>query len=1032
MSALLLVPSPLRAARAARRLCDAEGGVLLGARVTTLDALAPSLLAAAGDRRPVLSQLAERLLALEAGDAAGEPLAGSPPEGGLSRALASALAELRRGEVSAAEVRAGAAALEGRAGHRLSRLAAALEAYDARLSSAGALDRRGALRAAAAALARGARCEPLQDLDLLVLDGFAALPPAAFELVSALAHRARRTLARVPFFPDRPDASAPAELLLRRVEGLHELAARREVSVALEDLDGGGRAARLARMLRAVAGGPGGGPSGADGTVLSAAGAGEEGEAELAARIAARLLEQGLQPEEIALFAPAPDRAAPRLTRAFAAMGVPLATGRGQAVVDLPPVRAVLDALHAAVGPGRAALEAVASSPYLGLARVPARLGFWLDRAGALDGRGCPEEALRSRAGALSSPAAARERAELLRSAEALGRVRDALRPLGATASARQHAATLRGFLAAAGVRRRAARAEQALARRDLAALTRLEEAADELADAAGLLGRGAEPIRAERWLSMLELALQGRAVPAEEPAAGAVELWPVSEAPGISARAALVIGCARGAFPAPPPAEPLLRDGERAAINRAARRAAVRSGPARRAEALHAAFCALAAGREILALTWAGPGPDGAASSLAPLAAEALAAAGVDMPSGPAPDPSLAESRSPAEALRAAARAAREGRAETALASLASLEVPAGAGEAASELAGRAASAIARGALERERREAILGRRASPAAGALPAPLAPELARALPAEWSPSQLEAHARCPYRIFAGLALGLAEPEAAELDIEPRDEGQLAHAILERFLRARLARGALPLSGAPEEREELAGVAAELFARFEADGRTGDRAVWPGRRAAVLSRLQRVIAAEAAAVDGVVPALLEHRFGGSAGAPPLAFSDPAGGPEVRMKGRLDRIDASPDRLVLVDYKDTKAEGAWKEKLDPREFGATSFQIPAYLMAAALALPGRARLEATFLLLRSAERLAPVAIEPDDPFLALDDAGRAAARAAGKPGFGDAVVAAVRRIRAGELPIASLDCTGCAFGAVCRAQELAEAVS
>ena len=75
MSVLCLVPTPLRAARAARRLCDAEGGVLLGARVLTPDALVPELLAAGGDGRALLSPLAELFLAVEAG----EPLAGPSP-----------------------------------------------------------------------------------------------------------------------------------------------------------------------------------------------------------------------------------------------------------------------------------------------------------------------------------------------------------------------------------------------------------------------------------------------------------------------------------------------------------------------------------------------------------------------------------------------------------------------------------------------------------------------------------------------------------------------------------------------------------------------------------------------------------------------------------------------------------------------------------------------------------------------------------------------------------------------------------------
>ncbi|GEJ57959.1 PD-(D/E)XK nuclease family protein [Anaeromyxobacter diazotrophicus] len=1015
MPALCLVPTPLRAARAARRLCDAQGGVLLGAHLTTLDRLAPAVLAAARDPRPVLSPLAERLLAAEVGEATGGPLAGAGPGSGLADALAAALGELRRAEASPGTLRAAAGALGGAAGARLALLAGALEAYEARLEAAGALDRAGALRAAAGALQRGAAPEELRELDVLVVEGFRALAPAALDAVGALARRARRTELRLPFFPLRPELCAPVEPLLRRLEGWHELAGERDVTLALEDLELAGRAPRLTAALAALAGGAAG-AAGGDGVLLAAAGAGEEGEAEVAAELAAQLVERGFAPDEIAVVAPSAERAAPALARAFAAAGLPFAPGCGPALAEAAPVRAALQALAAAVRPGRAALEAVAASPYLGAARLPARLGYWLDRAGALDGRGDPEAALRARAAALGSPAAARERAELLRSADALQGLSASLRPLGAPGLPREHAARLRGYLAAAGARRRAARAPAEVAARDLAALGRLEDAADELARALSALGRGERRLEAAAWEALLGAAVAGAAAPPPEPAAGAVELWPLSEAPGLSARAVLVTGCNRGAFPAAGRADPFLRDPERAAVNRALGSAALAPGPLRRAEGLHAAFCALAAGREALALTWAAPGPDGSGGPASPLALELLALAGVAPPGAPAGEPALAACRTPAGALRAAARLWREGQGASALAALA------GAGD----LGARAAAAGARGALERERGEAIAGRRAHPYAGALPPALRAELARALPAEWTPSQLERHARCPFQLLAALVLGLADPEAAELDIDPRDEGRLAHAVLERFLRARLARGSGPLRGGEDERAELRAAAAALFGSFERDGRTGDPALWAGRRAAVLARLERVVQAEAEAAGGAAPALLEYRFGGDSGVPPLAFQGPDG--EVLLQGRLDRVDAAPDRLVLIDYKNS-ASPLWKQKLEPEALGETNFQVPAYLLAAARALPGRVRLEATYLLLRSAVRLAPFAGGADEPLLAASPAAREAARALGVRPFGDAVVEAVGRIRAGELPIAPRDCAGCAFGAVCRAEAVAE---
>ena len=278
--------------------------------------------------------------------------------------------------------------------------------------------------------------------------------------------------------------------------------------------------------------------------------------------------------------------------------------------------------------------------------------------------------------------------------------------------------------------------------------------------------------------------------------------------------------------------------------------------------------------------------------------------------------------------------------------------------------------------------------------------------------------------------------------------------------------------------------------------------------------MLARLSRVLAAEAALGDPAVPALLEHRFGGPGpNAPPLVFgrgapgvthrdisgaardgSHPglqggapavdgrgavagvaggantgdgpggatgaAGGEapaeavdEVRLRGRLDRVDVAEGRLLLVDYKDARTRTAYRELLSPGAFGVTSFQVPTYLLAAARALPGRSRLEATYLMLRSAERLEPVVLEapgerhgaPDpsasagvpgaeEPAAAAGE-GDPRARPGGETGaqtpggwavnFERAVLAAVRRLRAGEVPVRPGDCGGCPHGALCRSQ-------
>jgi hypothetical protein len=1013
---LCLVPTPLAAARAARRLCDAQGGILFGTQVTTLERLAPGLLAAAGDRRAVLAPLAERLLAVEAGRAAGGPLAGLAPDGGLAAALAAALSELRRGEVRPAEAREAAAELERGAAARLQALADALEAFEDALGRLGVLDRAGAMRAAADAARRGGSSPEIAGLDVLVLSGVFAAPPAGWDLLAALVGRARRTFAHLPFFPERPDMCAPVEPLLRRIEALHEVAVRREIDVVLPSVDGGGRAPRMSALLAAFA--SGGALAAAErsraaeastnpGIVVAEAAAGERGEPEAAAHAIASLLDAGFAPGDVVVIAPSPRRAASGLARACAAAGIPFAAGRGLRLADAPPVRAVLDVLASAGGLDRSAAERLAASTYLSPTGGSA-LRSLLDRAGALDGRAPPATALRRRASALAAPAASRERGALERAAAQIDALETMMRPLASHATAREHAARVGALLGVSGLRRRAARAPRDVAARDLAALAALDETMEALSRAVALAGRGAERLAPGELHALTALAVEEASLPPDpEPAAGAVELWGLDEAPGLTARAAVLVGCVRGAWPAALLPDPLLREPERQAIRRRLGRPAVATGGQRRAEAAFHAFSAAAAGREAVAFLWAGPGPVGDGGPIAPVVADALAALGIAPREAAAADPALARSRTEREALRAAARAGPR--------SLAAL--------AGGPLAARAADALARAAIEERRREAVNARRPGPYAGAIAGPAASALEGALPHEWAPTLLEKWARCPFRLFLEIGLKLDEPAGEALDIDVRDEGSLLHAVLERFVRARVERGSWPPAGSDADLAEARSTAEDVAARFEREGRTGDPAVFAARRRAVIGRIERFVRSEARDAGGLAPALLEHSFGGRSGRPALEVS--SGGEVVRLRGRIDRVDAGPDRLLVLDYKNGKDASAYAELLDPAAFGETSFQIPTYLVAAARDLPGRARMSATYALLRTGERLAPAEIDAADPLLAAD-AGTGRGGAA-RP-FAASVVDAVRRIRRGEFPIASRSCERCPFGAVCRFEGVA----
>jgi hypothetical protein len=133
----------------------------------------------------------------------------------------------------------------------------------------------------------------------------------------------------------------------------------------------------------------------------------------------------------------------------------------------------------------------------------------------------------------------------------------------------------------------------------------------------------------------------------------------------------------------------------------------------------------------------------------------------------------------------------------------------------------------------------------------------------------------------------------------------------------------------------------------------------------------------------------------------------------------------VDASPSALRVLDWKNGRDAAPARAKAKAESFGVESFQLPAYLLAADRALPGRARLEAGYVFLRSASRSPAYAAAADDPLLATGSVERQRARDGGVTPFADAVVDVVGRMRAGRFPVAPRSCDGCGFGAVCRAE-------
>jgi RecB family exonuclease len=217
---------------------------------------------------------------------------------------------------------------------------------------------------------------------------------------------------------------------------------------------------------------------------------------------------------------------------------------------------------------------------------------------------------------------------------------------------------------------------------------------------------------------------------------------------------------------------------------------------------------------------------------------------------------------------------------------------------------------------------------------GAVPS-LAPDAAHAI----SPTALQDWALCPFSYLLARVLRVRDvpkPEATDT-ITALDEGTLVHTILEEFLVRARERAAPDEPWDDADRALLVDITREAFADAERRGITGRPLHWRLAQRRVLAEItQFVVADESARRDlGVLPSAggLEVAFG-EADTPVVL--DLADGRSVSFRGRIDRVDRSPDgsRVAVYDYK-TGAPRA-VDQTDPVQSGR-KLQLPVYALAA-----------------------------------------------------------------------------------------------
>jgi len=218
--------------------------------------------------------------------------------------------------------------------------------------------------------------------------------------------------------------------------------------------------------------------------------------------------------------------------------------------------------------------------------------------------------------------------------------------------------------------------------------------------------------------------------------------------------------------------------------------------------------------------------------------------------------------------------------------------------------------------------------------------------------QWSPTQLEGYAKCPWAYFSGRLLRLEKLEDPDDDLDPATRGAILHEALERFFKqaGERVKGAVFL-----RQEHLAWAEPMLLAALEESVRAREGVVWlghPALRVVKKAEMGRLLIEflhweveqhedmydpkKRNAPAMVRTAVAEHE---------VAIQDVRlnrGGVLVRFRGRIDRVEVGIDErvnasklLAAVDYKSSEFSTPGGGKKQAWEDNVV-LQVPLYAYA------------------------------------------------------------------------------------------------
>ncbi|MDO9033969.1 MAG: PD-(D/E)XK nuclease family protein, partial [Methanoregula sp.] len=210
---------------------------------------------------------------------------------------------------------------------------------------------------------------------------------------------------------------------------------------------------------------------------------------------------------------------------------------------------------------------------------------------------------------------------------------------------------------------------------------------------------------------------------------------------------------------------------------------------------------------------------------------------------------------------------------------------------------------------------------------------------------YSPTSLETYASCPFEYFLNRVINLKELPEVEPNLSAGDRGTAIHDILSTFYRQWRSAGQTRVNPASliDATEMILKIATEELDTYSFQSPLWDatRILMLGNRHTGPGYFERFLMHETDESDSpLVPSLFEYSFGmgttesdDPASSPePVELVSPDGERKVFIRGRIDRIDLTPDGFFLIyDYK----SGSQHPKAKDIEAG-TALQLPLYLLA------------------------------------------------------------------------------------------------